>query len=40
MADLEGRDLVTFEHADRRTPIAGATPELLGELIDARRSVG
>lgn len=40
MADLDGRDLVTFEHADRRTPVAAATPELLSELLDARRSVG
>lgn len=40
VVDLEGRDLVTFEHTDRRTPIAAATPELLGELIEARRSVG
>ena len=40
VSDLDGRDLVTFEHAERRTPIAAATPELLAELLDARRSVG
>ncbi len=40
VVDLEGRDLVTFEHTDRRTPVAAATPELLAELLEARRSVG
>jgi len=40
VADLDGRDLVTFEHTERRTPMAAATPELLTEMIDARRSVG
>jgi fructose-1,6-bisphosphatase/inositol monophosphatase family enzyme len=40
VVDHEGRDLVTFEHADRRTPIAAATPELLAEMVEARRSVG
>ena len=33
------RDLVTFEHIDRRTPVAAATPELLDELVAARRAV-
>src|SRR2546423_1355732 len=32
VADLAGRDLVTRGHADRRTPVAAATPELLEEL--------
>jgi hypothetical protein len=29
---------VALEHADRRTPVAAATPELLGVLLDYRRS--
>ena len=40
VADADGRDLVTFEHDDRRTPVAAATPELLEEMVAARRSVG
>ena len=32
MADAQGRDLVVRGHADRRTPLAAATPELLAEL--------
>jgi len=40
VADLDGRDLVALEHADRRTPVAAATPELLEEMLQARRSVG
>jgi len=40
VVDLHGRDLVTFEHDDRRTPIAAATPELLQEMVQVRRSVG
>lgn len=39
IVDAEGRDLLTLEHADRRTPVAGATPELLAELVEARRSI-
>lgn len=35
--DAYGRDLVVREHGPRRTPIAGATPELLAELIAGRR---
>ena len=38
--DAEGRDLVTLEHAERRTPVAAATPALLDELISARTSLG
>lgn len=34
--DLHYRDLVVLEHSARRTPIAAATPELLGALRDAR----
>jgi fructose-1,6-bisphosphatase/inositol monophosphatase family enzyme len=35
VAELRGRELVTLEHADRRTPVAAATPELLDELARA-----
>lgn len=38
VADAQGRELVTLEHADRRTPIAAATPALLDEALAARRS--
>jgi fructose-1,6-bisphosphatase/inositol monophosphatase family enzyme len=34
--DLRGRDLVTLDHADRRTVVAAATPELLEALTQAR----
>ena len=37
VADLEGRDLVVREHAGRRTVLAAATPELLQQVIAARR---
>ena len=37
VADLEGRDLVVREHAGRRTVLAGATQQLLDEVIAARR---
>jgi fructose-1,6-bisphosphatase/inositol monophosphatase family enzyme len=40
VVDAEGRDLVTLEHAERRTPVAAATPELLDQMVEARRSVG
>lgn len=40
VVDADGRDLVTLEHADRRTPVAGATATLLDELRAARRSLG
>ncbi|MCU1370788.1 MAG: putative inositol monophosphatase [Ilumatobacteraceae bacterium] len=33
VVDAAGRDLVRLEHADRRTPVAGATPELLEALV-------
>ena len=39
IVDAEDRDLVVLEHADRRTPVAAATPELLTQLVDARRSI-
>lgn len=34
------RDLVTLDHAARRTPLAAATPELLAEVTVARRGFG
>lgn len=37
VADGVGRDLVALDHADRRTPIAAATPELLDVLMESRR---
>ncbi|GAC1319262.1 MAG: hypothetical protein NVSMB12_18460 [Acidimicrobiales bacterium] len=39
VGDADGDDLVTARHADRRTPIAAATPALFSQLLDARRSV-
>ncbi len=39
VVDAFDRELVMLGHADRRTPIAGATPHLLQELVDARRSL-
>jgi fructose-1,6-bisphosphatase/inositol monophosphatase family enzyme len=38
VVDADGRDLVVVGHADRRTPVAAASPELLGELVAARAS--
>jgi fructose-1,6-bisphosphatase/inositol monophosphatase family enzyme len=32
IADIQGRELVTLDHADRRAPVAAATPALLDEL--------
>ncbi len=40
VVDAFDRDLVTLEHADRRTPVAAATPELLGQLVASRRRFG
>ena len=40
VADADGDDLVTGRHQDRRTPVAAATPELLAELLAARRKIG
>ena len=39
IADAEDRDLVVLQHEDRRTPVAAATPELLAQLVAARRSI-
>jgi fructose-1,6-bisphosphatase/inositol monophosphatase family enzyme len=36
IVDRDGRDLVTTDHLGRRTPIAAATPALLGEVLAAR----
>jgi myo-inositol-1(or 4)-monophosphatase len=36
-ADALGRDLVALEPAERRTPVAAATPALLEQLLDYRR---
>ncbi|MBW3627007.1 MAG: hypothetical protein KY412_05300, partial [Actinobacteria bacterium] len=33
VVDAEGRELVTLDHAARRTPVAAATPTLLAELL-------
>jgi len=40
VVDLQGRDLVTLQHDDRRTPVAAATPALLDQLLAARRGSG
>ncbi len=40
VVDAFGRDLLTLEHAARRTPVAAATPELLDALVSARQRVG
>ncbi len=37
VVDLLGRDLVAMDHAARRTPVAAATPQLLEQLVAARR---
>ena len=39
VVDAFGRELVMLGHDDRRTPVAGATPELLAQLVAARRSL-
>lgn len=40
IVDADGRSLLTLEHADRRTPVAAATDELLDQLLEARQSLG
>lgn len=37
VGDALGRDLVVRGHRERRTPVAGATEALYGELVEARR---
>jgi myo-inositol-1(or 4)-monophosphatase len=39
VADAGQRDLVVRGHAERRSPVAGATPALLGALVTARRAL-
>jgi len=39
VVDAEERELVVLDHAARRTPVAAATPELLDEVLEARRSL-
>ena len=40
VADAFGRDLVARGHADRRTPVAAATPALLDQALAARQGLG
>ena len=40
VVDLHGRRLDVSGHADRRTPVAAATPALLAELLAARAAAG
>jgi fructose-1,6-bisphosphatase/inositol monophosphatase family enzyme len=35
IGESRGRDLVTLEHGDRRTPVAASTPDLLRALSQA-----
>ena len=37
VAEAAGREMVTLGWADRRVPVAAATPELLDEVVAARR---
>ena len=39
VVDAFDRELVVLGHDDRRTPVAGATAALLGDLVEARRSL-
>lgn len=39
VVDAGDRELVVMEHAARRTPVAGATPDLLAALVAARRTM-
>jgi fructose-1,6-bisphosphatase/inositol monophosphatase family enzyme len=39
VADAHGRDLVTLEYTDRRTPVAAGTAELLEDALVARRTL-
>jgi myo-inositol-1(or 4)-monophosphatase len=40
VGDAFDRDLVTFDHAVRRTPVAAATRELFDTLVTGRRRLG
>jgi myo-inositol-1(or 4)-monophosphatase len=39
IAEREGRELICREAHERRSPVAGATAELLGELVEAARTI-
>src|SRR5258705_319191 len=39
VVDAQGRDLVTLEYTDRRTPVAAASAALLTEAVAARRTL-
>lgn len=39
VVDAHGRDLVTLEHTERRTPVAAATKPLLDEALAARHTI-
>lgn len=39
VVDVDDRELVVLGHEDRRTPLAAATPQLLDEVLAARRSL-
>jgi myo-inositol-1(or 4)-monophosphatase len=39
VTDVAGRDLVTLDHAARRTPVAAATPALHAALVEAMRAL-
>lgn len=40
VADAYGRELIVRDHAARRTPVAGATPELVDQLLALRPDTG
>lgn len=40
VGDVFGRDLITLDHAERRAPIAAATPELFEAMLEHRRRDG
>lgn len=39
VADVHGRPLAVRDHSGRRTPVAAATPELLDQVLAARRTI-
>jgi fructose-1,6-bisphosphatase/inositol monophosphatase family enzyme len=39
VVDAQGRDLVTLEYTDRRTPVAAGNATLLDEAVEARRTL-
>jgi fructose-1,6-bisphosphatase/inositol monophosphatase family enzyme len=39
VSDLYGRELVADRYQDRRTPVAGATATLCGEIVRASNAV-